>query len=227
MSGFADSNTFELIRTELVRSVPPVLTAVITLALTWVIGHRLAVRWAIWQKRRELDITSTNQFYSLYGEFLAVWRLWKVLREDEGNTQEKPFGAPTTGRFDLLTRAAIAEGNVEALILKLVAERLLSDDQLGILGLFRQAYQQMREHIRDDRAMNWIRSDPEYQLSKELAAKMAHLLSAEHSRDIPSSDRTVDALAKVTACRNDDWKRAVEQVESGRRSKYWGFEKDV
>ena len=50
--------------------------ALVSLAFTWLIGNRLALTWAIRQKRKELELATAERFYQQYGEFFAIWKLW-------------------------------------------------------------------------------------------------------------------------------------------------------
>ena len=67
---------------ELIKTVISIVNGIILLALTWFVGQRIAFQWNIRQKRRELQLTSLQQFYIAYGEFFAVWKLWNRLNRD-------------------------------------------------------------------------------------------------------------------------------------------------
>jgi len=58
------------------------------------------------QKRRELQLSATQQFYAAYGEFFAVWKLWNRLdRSSDSAIGER--------QWELHKRAAAAEAVIE------------------------------------------------------------------------------------------------------------------
>src|ERR1700722_19702542 len=50
---------------------------VLTLGLAWLVGNSLTTRWDTVKKQAELDLAAMEQFYKIYGEFFAVWKLWE------------------------------------------------------------------------------------------------------------------------------------------------------
>ncbi|HET7460059.1 MAG TPA: hypothetical protein VFJ82_02380, partial [Longimicrobium sp.] len=72
-----DTWEFELWKAALAAAV-----TLLGLLLTWLVGQRLTSRWGVWQKRREAEMAISAEFYRLYGEFVEVWRLWKVVNSD-------------------------------------------------------------------------------------------------------------------------------------------------
>ena len=70
----------------------PLVPALAAVALAWAVGNRLSAKWGLWQKRREQAHAAANDFYRLYGEFFAVWKLWNYsLRQADadGRCQER------------------------------------------------------------------------------------------------------------------------------------------
>ncbi len=65
----------------LLNLVPVAVTIILTIILGGLVGNRLSVMWAIRQKRRELQLSAASQFYQLYGEFFAVWKLWSAIKD--------------------------------------------------------------------------------------------------------------------------------------------------
>ena len=118
------------------------LAPVVTLLTAWAIGHRLAARWSLWQKHREQTLAATSEFYRLYGEFFAVWKLWN------NSVRQSTAVGQDDRRWNLLERAAAAEASMETIMLKLASERILSEADLATLGRFRQAFQYLRDVIR-------------------------------------------------------------------------------
>jgi putative (di)nucleoside polyphosphate hydrolase len=117
---------------------------------------------------------------------------------------------PETVHGELLTRATAAEGAIEALFVKVATERILEDDDVRALGLFRQAYQKLREAIRDGQELEWTHGTPEYRLYNELACKCSRIIS--HNRYYPGgffqrddAEKPHEVLEKITSIRSTDW----------------------
>jgi hypothetical protein len=126
------------------------------------------------KKHQELDIETAMQFHKLYGEFKEVSRLWRVFSFTGQRVTNIIF--PDTTPWDLLKRATAAEGVVEAIIVKLASERVLAEEDIKTLGLFRQAYQKLREAIRDGASLKWTYGTPEYTFYNDLASKAAYII---------------------------------------------------
>lgn len=60
----------------------PLLVAIIVIVIGWFIGNRITTDWNLKQKRRETDIDNLQQFYSLYGEFKEMCKIWRVIKKD-------------------------------------------------------------------------------------------------------------------------------------------------
>lgn len=183
--------------------------ALLTLILGWFVGQRLTHQWAIRQKRRESELSAANEFYRLYGEFFAVWKIWNCSR-DEGRRSS----SLAASRWDILNRAAAAEAGIEAILVKLASERVLSDLEINDLGRFRQAYQSLRETIRDDEPVKWSSSEhPEYATFKRLACRVANMLFSGDQREPPTAEQAHEALRRITSNRwEGDW---VDQASFG------------
>jgi len=148
--------------------------ALLTLVLTWFVTTRVTANWNLRQKQRELALSSADQFYTLYGEFFAIWKLWdQHLR----TASKEPLDSSAGTRSQLLDRTLAAESGVEAMMLKLTGQQTLTTDDLYALGSFRQAYQTLREHIRRGTPLGWNwDSHPEYAAFKFLASRVSQLL---------------------------------------------------
>ena len=180
---------------ELFQALLNIIVAVITLGLGWLIGQRLTVYWAIRQKRKELELAAVNGFYELYGEFFSVWKAWAYIHTNIVSENER-----SNLRWSLLERACATEGKLEAIFVKLSSERNLSDIDIEVLGKFRQAYQQLRESIRDDKNIGWWSQDaPGYLSFKRLSNLVALIILNEKG-----SNRSPDALVKIT---QNTWER--------------------
>ena len=182
--------------TELVKSGLALAVSATTLGLGWYVGSRITARWDQKKKRRELTLATTEAFYKSYGEFFAVWKEWSALRKTE---------VDSAARQQLLTRAAIAEGAVEALLLKLAVERRLTAADVETLGCFRQACQAVRESIRDNRPVGssggpWLSSDvPGYVVFKGLATRLAQIVSRDAA--FPEEAEAQQAFRTITSNR--------------------------
>lgn len=192
--------------TEMLKAVPSLVVALVTLSLGWLVGHRLTARWDERKKRRELDLLALGAFYDAYGQFCSIWKSWDgvsaSLREDDQFQSE------------MLSRAAEAEGKVESLLVRVASERSLSERECLLLGCFRQAFQSLRKSIRrkvplqsrvyaaDSRdivARPWTSSeDSPYLAFKALAAFASDLMSkSSRSRSEPES--SFSALRQITS----------------------------
>lgn len=108
---------------ELIRSGLTLGVSLVTLTFGWLVGQSLTYRWNVRQKQREIQLSLSQAFYSAYGEFFAVWKLWN--RRDEKSTFAEER------QWELLKRAAAAEATIEAMLVKVAAERDLKGDQLN------------------------------------------------------------------------------------------------
>jgi hypothetical protein len=162
---------------ELVKSGLNLAIGLVTLLLTWLVGQRVLSFWEAKKKRKELDIALVVQFQNLYGEYKIVWRLWKIFQ-----ASDHVFSSPDHTRWNLIERATRAEGSIEAMLLKLAVERELVHEEIRALGLFRQAYQSLREGILDSESLDYPWDSPEYLLFNELSIEVAHILEKSKPR---------------------------------------------
>jgi putative (di)nucleoside polyphosphate hydrolase len=117
---------------------------------------------------------------------------------------------PDTLHGELLSRASAAEGGIEAIIVKLATERILDEGDLRTLGLFRQAYQKLREAIRDGRELEWTYGTAEYGLYNELACGCSRIIS--RNRYIGRAiEEPYKKLERITAIRSADWETEVSK----------------
>ena len=200
---FSDYAELELLKTGL---------ACLTLAFGWFVGQRIVNFWDLKKKRQELDIATATQFHRLYGEFKEMSRLWNVFRYTEAPRTKIAF--PDTFRLELLKRAAAAEGGVEAIVVKLSAERFLTTEDIRTLGLFRQGYQRLREAIRDDKDLGWTHRSREFKLLNDLASKTACIISSTTPKNHPKPHEASTMLQNVTAVRMEDWEAELPRFGS-------------
>lgn len=185
---------------------------IITLSLGWFIGQRLTLKWNLIQKQRETDIANLQEFYSLYGEFKEVSKAWRIIKR---NKSDSGLVVPPEIRWSLLTRACAVESKNEAILVKLATERILGSDALNDLGLFRQAFQRLRESIRDDKEVSSASRGPEYVFFNNLAAKVGLIISSSIPARNPDPRGATERLKAIMNVRSPDYKKALKDfIES-------------
>lgn len=190
--------------------------AAATLALTWGIGSQVTARWAEWGKRRELELSLANTFYSHYGKFRAVWRLWNQSLKDLSNDP----AALKKKRETLFDRACRAEGGLEAVLLKVASERVLLKGDQEDLGNLRQAFQVLRERIGAGLPIAYGSSqDKDYLEFKRLATRLGTLLASPPASRTPSPQQACEAFQEITHNKYEQrWKLAGRRTETGAKA---------
>jgi hypothetical protein len=179
------------------QSLPNLIVASATGAVAAIVGAWLAVYWNTRQKERELDLSTAETFHRHYGEFFAVWKLWNYFVRDVGS--QNLTGAT---RWELLKRATDAEAGIEAILGKLASQRPLAPEVVTDLAKFRQAYQSLRETIRDGEPLEWNESsDPCYLAFKRLATSVAALVHSGRRAHRPAARRRAEAWLEITSNR--------------------------
>jgi hypothetical protein len=74
----------EWLHRELIKALLSLAAGIVALLLTWLVGQRLTYWWNVRQKRRELQLSALQQFYTAYGEFFAVWEAMESTRLCDG-----------------------------------------------------------------------------------------------------------------------------------------------
>ncbi len=152
-----------------VSEIPRFVSALILLGLAWLVTQRVSVFWNLRQKQKENDLSTARDFHAIYGEFFAIWKLWNYYVMDVLDLKQ----LPDASRWTLLDRACIAEGKLETTLVRLVSEKELQSEDVKMLGQFRQLYQELRQSIRDNKALRWDSAeDPHYVAFKERAPKL-------------------------------------------------------
>jgi hypothetical protein len=177
-----------------VSGITPIVAVLITLIAGWLIGQRVTDRWEQARKWRKLDLSALEELYRCYGEFYAVWKAWNSYSD-----ANHPSDAPSDTPWELLLRAAAAEGSVEALLAKIVTERKLNPKEIDALGSLRQAYRGLRHAIRRGKPLAWSRSaNPDYTAFKGLQTLVAELLTRS-SEKRPATAEAARNFARVTS----------------------------
>jgi hypothetical protein len=179
--------------------------ACLVLAVTFGFGQIVVSYWQMKNKRKELDILAATQFQQVYGEYKAIWRQWKVFRDED----KAKFGAGEAVWWELITRATAAEAKIEAIMVKLVVERRLTDEDLIKLGLFRQGFQQLRQGIREGEELKYNYKHPEYRLFNRLATEVACMLLNDRKIRPPNRGEAAKQLEHVVAVRQENWFRSL------------------
>lgn len=189
------------------------ILGILSLLITWVIGQKILLDWEEKKKKKELDITTINQFQHLYGEFRSIWRVWRACKfhTDEKNAQKRQLTPPDNNlSWELLDRASKAEGGVEAILIKIATERRLCQCDLKCLGLFRQAFQTLRQDIRENKAKGFSRTSPEYYLFDELSCEILNILSFGEMLKKANSDLANKQYREIKNYSRENWDKAVE-----------------
>jgi len=182
---------------ELLKAVTNLAVALVTIGAGWIVGQRISYKWNLRQKRKELTLTTINQFQAAYGEFFAVWKLWDKLEPNEDDYAVR--------RWDLLQRSAKVEAMIESTLLKVVTEFHLSLDKAGDLGRLRQAFQSLRESILERTTLGWSFSgEPHYVTFKRLSCDLALLLQTRQPDLPPSPEEATRNHLMVTS---NKWER--------------------
>ncbi len=176
-------------------------SAVLGSVLAWGVGNAVSYLWDERKRRRESDLEALATFYQVYGDFFATWKLWSAHKRSERKGSEG-LVSPDDVQWRLLERAGAAEGGFEALLVKLVSERRLDARDRRLLGCFREAYQMLREAIRDNEPLEWRASQKksprgfeQYRAFKSLAEYVAFRLKE------PSPRPNLGARAKSVRAR--------------------------
>jgi hypothetical protein len=178
-------------------------------------GLLTALFWSLLQKRRELQLTAANEFTKLYGEFFSVWKLWNEFHRNfevdlhniEGEGEQSPSNGSEENRefvrstyYEILKRAAAAEGQVEALLVRLATEQQLRKQDAEMLGRFRQGYQRLRKHIENRDALDWFSHvDIKYRTFKFLACYTSRLLAPRLTISPPTPYQAGESIAIITS----------------------------
>ncbi|MDX6740669.1 hypothetical protein [Actinocorallia sp. A-T 12471] len=180
----------------------PLLTVAATLGSGWFVTTRVTDHWDSVKKAREMDLAAAQEFQQLYGEFVAVWKLWNILKGRDGHKLRDQAEDPV---WKCLERAVSTEGAVEALLAKLVAERRLDPVQIEILGAVRQAFKTLRRCISADERLGWdYDSHPHYVSFKILTTETSVLLNTPRGTGPgPTSAEAARAFRSITENRHE------------------------
>lgn len=179
----------------------------VTVGLAWLVGYRISAAWSHRQKRREQSLTTTAEFYRLYGDFFAVWKLANFAFRDSSNE------LPKEARWDLMRRATTVEASGEALLLRIGTELTLTPDQVKCLGMFRQGTQRLRQSIVKQKPLDWITSEhAEYVEFKRLAVEVGRLAAAVGTGRPPDIKTAQHQVLEITS---NKWEKTWDDLALG------------
>jgi hypothetical protein len=158
----------------IMKTAPTILAGFASLLLAALLGHRIANYWTYRRKKRELLLSAATDFYSSYGEFYALWKLWNHHKLNNTVMMDD------ARHWEMLGRVCKAEAILESMLVRLTSERQLSSDDIQILGAWRSVYHTLRYAIEQNQPLPWYSSDnPQYFQFKSLAPKVAALILGE------------------------------------------------
>ncbi len=222
----APANTRNALR-EASREPGEIALSAIVVSIGWWFGQSLVHQRTGLLEQRELDRAAAAEVYKHFGEFQEVRRLWVLYRAGKTGRTIVLSGGTDETRWELLKRAVTAESGMEAALPRLTVERLLSDEDCQELGRARQAYQQLREGIRDGASLHRCRGTPAYRCVKRLTISVDSLLAhdaapaprlGQRPKHIVPTAEEAEACQKaiMDARRGEDWCPAA-RVEAATR----------
>lgn len=107
------------------------------------------------------------------------------------------------------------EAGFEALLVRVCSDRVLDIETLQALGLLRQAFQHLRECMRENKAVVWSYSEhPQYLALKQRACFFSRLLTSERHWKTPDSNAVASALQQITSNEHEQkWEALVGRVD--------------
>lgn len=184
----------EQIQLECMRAFLSAVVVGVGAFLAWGVGKRISEYWDTRRKKRELDLSTLNEFYRQYGEFFAVWKLWN----SQKIRRDKAFQPDAA--WKLLERASSIEAAIESILVKIVTERKLSEEDIDVFGLLRQAFKSLRKRIDENEQLDWSHSEhEEYIALKRLACHLTTFILHGHIDTAPTKEEAATALSRITA----------------------------
>ncbi|MFF2217371.1 hypothetical protein [Streptomyces antibioticus] len=194
----------------------PLFTVAATLGGGWLVTTRITDHWDQVKKNRDMDLAAAQDFQRLYGEFVAVWKTWNAL-----TSCHTPVTTPEHVGWGCLERATAAEGGIEALLAKVAAERVLTSEEIDVLGGIRQAFKAVRRTIQRGEPLDWWSSEVQpYVAFKSLSTAVSVLLStAPRTRRQPTITLAAHNFREITDNRHEiSWIETAQRLSYGGRS---------
>lgn len=183
-----------------------VLGPLVTALFAWLVGNRISANWALRQKHREYSLSVSTEFYQVYGEFFAIWKLanFAFRHERPDITEEFIQG--------LVARSAALEARIEALLLRIASELKLEPAEARTLGLYRQAVQQLRHSIIRRQQLDFFGTgQAKYELYKQLSVAVGDLVRELGERPRPERERATRQMTDITSRKWEaEWQRLFD-----------------
>lgn len=193
---------FEIIKS-IVASLLTLLVSFIVLYFGWYFGNKITIEWNLKQKRREIQLDRANQFFQLYGEFFATWRVYNHLHDNEYLDDKERC-------IEIFKRASAAEAGIEAILIKIASERKLDADEIKTLGCFRQSYQLLRKTIESKERFPFSSpEDHKYLAFKKLSCKVAQMLLEDNKFESPTKEKAFAAFSCITS---SNWRKRYKRL---------------
>ena len=182
--------------------------AVVVALLALLVTERYAAARQAQAARQARNLAAAEELYSVYGQFFAAWKAWELIKRRDDSDASGDSNAQ--GRREILTLASEAEGAYESLIIRISLEKSLTDNDRRALWALRFALKQLRYAIRNDRGLDWWRTDGppasaraagfrDYQAFKSLVLRVASILvDQKRSGPPPSPAERARSLALIT-----------------------------
>jgi hypothetical protein len=191
---------------EWVRAISPVVAALLAVLGAAVVTIRVSDQYEqrrkqrefdqeTMRKQREFDQETMRELASLYGQIFAIWKEWDTL------CRFRELEPPPGAAWSLLGEAADAEGRLEALLIRIAADRPLHDpDDIRTLAGLRQSFKVVRKAIRENEPLEWRSAiDRQYAALKAYAASTAALVAAERAGPTPTAATARAVFQKITS----------------------------
>lgn len=199
-----DETAFELVKI--------VLGPVVTVGFAWLVGNRISAAWTHRQKHREYSLSVTAEFYQVYGEFFAIWKL--------ANFAFRQHRPEITDAFilDLIKRSAALEARVEAMLLRAASELRLTPDEVRSLGLYRQSIQLLRQSIIMRRQLDFFGTgQAKYEFYKQLSVTVGELVAKLGDRERPEVHQAKTQMTEITSSK---WEAEWHQLFAGQNTQH-------
>jgi hypothetical protein len=210
-----------------------IAVALVIATLGVVVARVFTRRWQDAQARRDRDLAGVVDFYRAYAEFFATWKVWNTYQPDR-HPDLKLNQLGDGQRFDLLQAASRAEAGIEFMLLRIAAERSLSNEEAAALWCLRTAAKELRYAMRNKHALNWWRTPRSahqpgydaYQAFKSLSSFLARLLvDSEGRRELPSRRDARERHSEITG--NLEQLAYVKQLQATDKAQLTAADKDT
>ena len=186
-----------------------ILGPLLTAGFAWAVGNRISAAWSHRQKHREYSLSVTAEFYHVYGEFFAIWKLanYSFRHSRPEITQEYIL--------NLIQRAANMEARVEAMLLRVASELQLTPAEIRVLGLHRQAVQLLRLSIIRRQQLDFFGpGQAKYELYKKLSVEVGDLVASLGQRDRPEATRAKTQMTAITSSKWEvEWHETFNETD--------------